>query len=74
MIEIFNRIIEPVTKILDKVIPDKDLRTSLAHEIATMAAKQAHENALAQIEVNKQEAAHKSLFVAGWRPCFSVPI
>ncbi len=68
MIEIFNRIIEPVTKILDKVIPDKDLRTSLAHEIATMAAKQAHENALAQIEVNKQEAAHKSLFVAGWRP------
>jgi len=23
---------------------------------------------LAQIEVNKQEAAHRSLFVAGWRP------
>ena len=23
---------------------------------------------MAQVEVNKQEAAHKSLFVAGWRP------
>ena len=68
MLEIFDKLIGPVTTILDKVIPDKDLRTSLAHEIATMAAKQAHENALAQIEVNKQEAAHKSLFVAGWRP------
>ena len=68
MLEIFDKLIGPVTTILDKVIPDKDLRTSLAHEIATMAAKQSHENALAQIEVNKQEAAHKSLFVAGWRP------
>ena len=23
---------------------------------------------MAQVDVNKQEAAHKSLFVAGWRP------
>jgi hypothetical protein len=23
---------------------------------------------MAQMEVNKQEAAHKSIFVAGWRP------
>jgi hypothetical protein len=33
-----------------------------------MAATQAHGVAIAQIEVNKQEAAHKNLFVAGWRP------
>ena len=50
--------------ILEKAIPDKDLREKLSHEIATMADKQMS----AQIEVNKVEAAHKSLFIAGWRP------
>jgi hypothetical protein len=59
-----SALIGPVSAILDKVIPDKDLREKLSHEIATMADKQMS----AQIEVNKVEAAHKSLFVAGWRP------
>jgi hypothetical protein len=59
-----SALIGPVSSILDKVIPDKDLREKLAHEIATMADSQMS----AQIEVNKVEAAHKSLFVAGWRP------
>jgi len=50
------------------VIPDADEKNRLAHEIATMAEKQAHEAAMAQVEVNKAEAQHKSIFVAGWRP------
>ena len=33
-----------------------------------MADKHAQELMTAQIELNKVEAAHKSLFVAGWRP------
>ena len=61
-------LIGPVTGLLDKFIEDKDQKAKLAHEIATMAEKQAHEAALAQIEVNKAEAQHKSLFVSGWRP------
>ena len=40
-----------------------------SHEIATLAEKQAHEAALAQVEVNKAEAQHRSIFVSGWRPC-----
>jgi hypothetical protein len=40
----------------------------LAHEIATMSQKYAQESALAQLEVNKVEAASSSLFVSGWRP------
>ena len=64
MIASLSALIGPVSAILDKVIPDKDLREKLSHEIATMADKQMS----AQIEVNKVEAAHKSLFVAGWRP------
>lgn len=58
----------PVTGLLDKFIPDAGEKARLAHEIATMAEKQAHEIALAQIEVNKAEAASGSLFKGGWRP------
>ena len=61
-------LIGPVTGLLDKFVEDKDAKNAMAHEIATMAERHAHELAKAQIEVNKAEAAHKSLFVAGWRP------
>ena len=64
MLSSLSALIGPVSAILDKVIPDRDLREKLSHEIATMADKQMS----AQIEVNKVEASHKSLFVAGWRP------
>lgn len=61
-------LIGPVTGLLDKFVEDKDQKNALAHEIATLAEKQAHESVMGQLEVNKAEAAHKSLFVAGWRP------
>jgi hypothetical protein len=63
-----SALIGPVSAILDKVIPDKDLREKLSHEIATMAEKHSQEQVMAQIEVNKIEAAHHNMFVAGWRP------
>jgi len=63
-----NLLIPAITGLLDKVIPDKDEREKLAHEIATMAQKQAHESVMAQVKVNEVQAAHKSLFVAGARP------
>tara|TARA_R100000329_G_scaffold868_1_gene1682 strand:- start:855 stop:1256 length:402 start_codon:yes stop_codon:yes gene_type:complete len=66
---LINNLIGPVTSILDKVIEDKDQKAKLAHELATMADKLSHEQQLAQIEVNKAEAASGSLFKGGWRPC-----
>jgi hypothetical protein len=33
-----------------------------------MSERHAQELAKGQLEINKAEAAHKSLFVAGWRP------
>ena len=65
---LLNSLIGPVTGILDKVIEDKDQKAKLAHELATMADKLYHEQQLAQIEVNKAEAASGSLFKGGWRP------
>ena len=61
-------LIGPVTGLLDKFIEDKDQKNKLAHEIATMAEKQMHEQVMGQLEVNKAEAQHRSIFVAGWRP------
>ena len=63
----FTALIAPVTALLDKVIPDADTKNKLAHEIATLTEKQAHEIAIAQIEVNKEDAKG-SWFQAGWRP------
>ena len=65
---LINNLIGPVTGLLDKVIEDKDQKAKLAHELATMADKLSHEQQLAQIEVNKAEAASGSLFKGGWRP------
>ena len=63
-----QQLIGPVTGLLDKFIEDKDQKNALAHEIATLATKQAHEASMGQLEVNKTEAAHQSVFVSGWRP------
>ena len=61
-------LIGPVTGLLDKFIEDKDQKARLAHEVATMAQNHAQELAKGQLEINKAEAQHRSIFVAGWRP------
>ena len=63
-----DKLIGPISALLDKIIPDADERSRLAHEIATLAERQAHEIAKAQIEVNREEATSHSIFVSGWRP------
>ena len=65
---IVSALIGPVTGLLDKFIEDKDQKNAIAHELATMAERHSQELLKGQLEVNKVEAAHKSLFVAGWRP------
>tara|TARA_B100000745_G_C20082973_1_gene370013 strand:- start:530 stop:916 length:387 start_codon:yes stop_codon:yes gene_type:complete len=61
---ILDKLIAPVAGILDKFVVDKDLKMKLQHELETAM----HSANLAQLEVNKVEATHKSIFVAGWRP------
>ena len=61
-------LIAPVTGLLDKFVEDKDQKNKLAHELATMADRHAQELAKGQLEINKAEASHRSIFVAGWRP------
>ena len=61
-------LIGPITGLLDKFIEDKDQKSALAHEIATMSQKYAQEIAKGQMAINLAESQHKSVFVSGWRP------
>jgi len=68
---VIDKLIGPVAGLLDKFIEDKDQKAKLAHEIATMSQKYAQEIAKGQMAINQVEAAHKSLFVSGWRPALA---
>ena len=61
-------LIGPATKLIGKFIEDKDQKNKLAHSLATMAEKHAQELSKGQIDVNKEQAKHPSLFVSGARP------
>jgi len=57
-----------IGKVLDRVIPDKNARAVAQEALETMDKNGDLELLKGQLEVNKVEAAHKSIFVAGWRP------
>jgi hypothetical protein len=57
-----------VGKFVDKFVPDKDLATKLKADAASQEFAGDLSLLVGQLEINKVEAAHKSLFVAGWRP------
>lgn len=56
-----------ITKLLD-LIPDPEARRKAEAEAYAMLSSQQHEIAKAVLEINKAEAQHSSIFVAGWRP------
>tara|TARA_B100001059_G_scaffold227534_1_gene257433 strand:+ start:698 stop:1075 length:378 start_codon:yes stop_codon:yes gene_type:complete len=64
---LLDKLIGPVSSIIDKVIPDKDQAAKLAHEVATMADKHSQELALAQLEILKNDAKG-NWFQSSWRP------
>jgi hypothetical protein len=61
---LISKAIDGVFGVVGKLVKDKDLAQTLNHEIN----KTILNSGLAQMEVNKVEAAHRSIFVAGWRP------
>ena len=65
---VITSLVGPVSGLLDKFVEDKDQKAKLAHEIATMGQRHAQEAMLAQLEINKNEAASRNVFIAGWRP------
>jgi hypothetical protein len=66
-LSIIASLIAPVTSLLDKWIPDADVKQQIAHELATMSERHAQELAVAQIKLNTEEAKG-NWFQSGWRP------
>ena len=64
---LLSQLISPATELAGKFIKDKDQAARLAHELSTMADRHAQEALLAQLEINKVEAAG-NWFTASWRP------
>ena len=61
-------LIGPATKLISKFIKDKDQTEKLAFELSAMAEKHAAELAKGQIDINREQAKHPSIFVSGARP------
>jgi|TARA_E500000318_G_scaffold53230_1_gene49554 hypothetical protein len=54
--------------VIDRVVPDKEAAATAKREIQSELVNNINDIAKAQIEVNKTEAAHRNVFVSGWRP------
>ena len=54
--------------VLDRFFPDKEKAAEAQRAIETALLENAAQINLAQVEVNKEEAQHRTVFVAGWRP------
>lgn len=59
-----DKFLQPITGIIDKLVPDKTKKMELEHAIKT----QMFELSKQQNEVNLAQAKHGSIFVAGARP------
>jgi hypothetical protein len=66
--DIVSSLVEPVTGLISEFITDKDKQAEIAYKVATLAATQAHDQAILQLDINRESAKHASLFVAGARP------
>lgn len=66
---------QPIKELVSEFITDKDKANELANKVtmtvmehADKEADRAHNEVIAQLEINKVQAQHGSLFVAGARP------
>lgn len=56
--------------LLDRFVPDPEAKRAAEAEFLKMAMDGELKQTIAQLEINAREAAHPSVFVAGWRPAF----
>lgn len=63
-IPLLDTILDVIKAPIERLIPDKNARQAFNHELEMELLRAG----LAQVEVNKAEAQHPSVFVAGWRP------
>lgn len=74
-IPVIGDIIGGAKELISEAITDKDKKLELENKLQQLGIKAEtsileanHKERMAQVELNKEEAKSKSLFVAGWRP------
>ena len=65
---IVSALLPSAGKVIDRLVPDKNAAAKAKQELEAEMIKAATKANLAQLEINKVEAGHRSIFVAGWRP------
>lgn len=65
---VITALIPALGTLVDRLIPDRAAAERAKADMEAALVKASNEAALAQVEVNKIEAGHSSVFVAGWRP------
>jgi len=69
MIQALIQVLGPIlSNTLDRFFPDKEKAEQAKREIEAALIENAAEINRMQLEVNKTEAGHRTVFVAGWRP------
>jgi|TARA_R110000824_G_scaffold189789_2_gene371208 hypothetical protein len=69
MIGLIGAILPSVMEVAGRFLPeDKEKRAAAEREIEAQLTLHLAKIDLAQLDVNKTEAAHRSVFVSGWRP------
>jgi roadblock/LC7 domain-containing protein len=68
MIPVVTALLPALGTLIDRLIPDRAAAERAKAEMEQQLVTAANAAAMAQVEVNKVEAAHSSVFIAGWRP------
>jgi hypothetical protein len=69
MIPLITALLPSILDVAGRFLPeDKEKRAEAEREIEAKLTESLAKIDLAQLDINKTEAAHRSLFVAGWRP------
>lgn len=67
---ILTPVLELGRALVNRFFPDKEEARKAEAMFLTMAAEGELKQVIAQLEINAKEAAHPSIWVAGWRPGF----
>ena len=69
MIGLIGAVLPSVMEVAGRFLPeDKEKRAAAEREIEAQLTLHLAKIDLAQLDINKTEAAHRSVFVSGWRP------
>jgi len=69
MMGLITAVLPAVTDVIGRFLPeDKEKRAKAERDIEKQLTNSLAKIDLAQLDINKTEAGHRSMFVAGWRP------